>query len=647
MSLSTSKYGYVVDPLFAITDETGKTISNGYIRVFYAGTSTPALTYANYDGTLNEERIQFDNSCRCATLVIASNDYLYKVCVYDNKHSQDNPIFTLDYVPVAFNTAQFIEDAVNEWLVEHPGATTTVNYTITNRIYNTVSEMVADTTIEVGTKCKTLGYYSVNDGGGAQYEIVLESSGTGHRVAVSNNLYALLIENGRAVINQYGCRNGDDISAVLQGIINRAANEGLYHIDAYDLNCKVLTPITTTAINAYKAIPFTIDFHGSKLVGEDNVFIDGHDAALTCLNVQNVFLEGFSKCFYYNLFVSNSTLRNIQFKNCSCFIDAEDCYTMILENIQCFNDSDFVSTTTEKVAYLFRRRSNASRLVNCTTGAGYDANVYITESQDMSFQHCIINNVVLYYTNSVKFDSCYFEKSDPSVVGVRFHGQNDNVTFTNCWCNIHAVMAHGYKGDGGFARNITFESSNTLYENNAIDGTRIFNESSINDYGRIYFPSVNVDSVTSQEETSTLMTYHNIGEHMIIDRTGFKRDANGRIYELAMVPNPRMTTRGNFRDHGSNVLDAELENVSNTIVITTKLKYTKSQLIFVRFEWVDGVGSYSRVGFVMDETFNEIGAAGRGQVAVSHDANNNVVITLTGEGTGQQYPQFLYFNLLA
>ena len=107
MPLSTTSYGYVVDPLLALTNEKGKTISDGYIRVFFAGSSTPAPTYANYDGALNEENIQLDNSGRCATLVIASNKHLYKVCVYDKKHSPDNPLFTLDNVAVTVSSAEF------------------------------------------------------------------------------------------------------------------------------------------------------------------------------------------------------------------------------------------------------------------------------------------------------------------------------------------------------------------------------------------------------------------------------------------------------------------------------------------------------------------------------------------------------------
>ena len=98
MSLSTTQYGYIIDPLVPLTDGTGRTISNGYVRVFVAGTSTPVITYANFDGTANQERIELDNSGRTATKVIGSKGSTYKVCVYDAEHSQETPILTVDKV---------------------------------------------------------------------------------------------------------------------------------------------------------------------------------------------------------------------------------------------------------------------------------------------------------------------------------------------------------------------------------------------------------------------------------------------------------------------------------------------------------------------------------------------------------------------
>ena len=100
MPLSTTQYGFIIDPLVPLTDDTGRTISNGYVRVFMAGTSTPVITYKNFDGATNEETVQLDNSGRTAYPVIGSKGSTYKVCVYDAEHSQEDPILTVDKIAV-------------------------------------------------------------------------------------------------------------------------------------------------------------------------------------------------------------------------------------------------------------------------------------------------------------------------------------------------------------------------------------------------------------------------------------------------------------------------------------------------------------------------------------------------------------------
>ena len=98
MSLSTTQYGYIIDPMVPFTNASGTTIRNGYVRVFMAGTSTPVITYKNFDGATNEETVQLDNSGRTAYPVIGSKGSTYKVCVYDAAHSQETPIKTIDKV---------------------------------------------------------------------------------------------------------------------------------------------------------------------------------------------------------------------------------------------------------------------------------------------------------------------------------------------------------------------------------------------------------------------------------------------------------------------------------------------------------------------------------------------------------------------
>lgn len=100
MALSTTQYGYIIDPMVPFTDGKGNTIKDGFVRVFGAGSSTPVITYRNFDGAENQDLIELDNSGRTKTSVIGSKGLTYKVCVYDKMHSQESPILTVDKVSV-------------------------------------------------------------------------------------------------------------------------------------------------------------------------------------------------------------------------------------------------------------------------------------------------------------------------------------------------------------------------------------------------------------------------------------------------------------------------------------------------------------------------------------------------------------------
>src|SRR5574344_21837 len=100
MALSTTQYCYIIDPMVPFTDSKGETIKDGFVRVFVAGSSTPVVTYRNFDGAANQDLIELDNSGRTKTSVIGSKGLTYKVCVYDKMHSQESPILTVDNVSV-------------------------------------------------------------------------------------------------------------------------------------------------------------------------------------------------------------------------------------------------------------------------------------------------------------------------------------------------------------------------------------------------------------------------------------------------------------------------------------------------------------------------------------------------------------------
>lgn len=72
---------YLTDPNNQFVTRNGVPAAYGFIRVFYDGTDDAALTYSNFDGAVNPDRIVLDNNGRA--VIIATVDEAYRTEVYD------------------------------------------------------------------------------------------------------------------------------------------------------------------------------------------------------------------------------------------------------------------------------------------------------------------------------------------------------------------------------------------------------------------------------------------------------------------------------------------------------------------------------------------------------------------------------------
>lgn len=73
---------YLFDPNKQFQDKSGKNNVNGFIRVFINNTDDRAVTYKDFDGTLNEADIRLDNNGRA--IVIVDDSKTYRIEVYDS-----------------------------------------------------------------------------------------------------------------------------------------------------------------------------------------------------------------------------------------------------------------------------------------------------------------------------------------------------------------------------------------------------------------------------------------------------------------------------------------------------------------------------------------------------------------------------------
>lgn len=125
----------------------------------------------------------------------------------------------IDYID---NQGKPTQEQVNKWLDEHPSATTTVDYSITTKVYGNITQLENDSSLSIGDKCKTLGYYAENDGGSAYY--IIKNAPSGIYETLNNGLYAeLIVIDSSISILQVGAKKNDssfDNSSILIRLLN-------------------------------------------------------------------------------------------------------------------------------------------------------------------------------------------------------------------------------------------------------------------------------------------------------------------------------------------------------------------------------------------------------------------------------------------
>lgn len=340
-----------------------------------------ASEYQGYNLDELAEKVEFavralDDESQGDTTQALLSTHLY----VDRKFSvRDNAIHINDpnYEPFAGEKwvepyfANMIAKKTEDWLNEHPDATTTVEDGSINAskltddlrtkmasFYDSVSDLIEDVDLIDGAVAITLGYYSKNDGGGAVYKITGDSNNIDNVLCVScrNGLTAVLQTGNNCNALQFGCDNTGtrDCSAIINAISEYIIKNYPVEFINGDRGCGggvVFFPKGTYLISerlvAVKYIKYIGDYHNTVFMqGETGIACFKYDPDNTGtydggmgkgwdITLENIIFKNFSVgCDFINS--KHLTIKNCKFLGGNTGISIRLGVDVLIENVMCY-----------------------------------------------------------------------------------------------------------------------------------------------------------------------------------------------------------------------------------------------------------------------------------------------------------------------
>lgn len=239
--------------------------------------------------------------------------------------------------------------------------------------FNSVAEMKAYN-LQVGSMAITNGYYSSNDGGGAEYYITNSVSSTEYQEELINNLYATLITKESTIPEIFGAKgdgiNNDTLSLekMFSSNSNNFKGKNNYKFNSITINNKKLINISGGTFEGH------LTFNNCEIVLLNDIeFLSGNsnfDEIINCSSCDKVIVKN---CKFDGKLI-NDTTKGLKITNSIDF----ECVNSNFDNFDGKTDVDVLPNGN----------SAGSNTRNQTTG------IFLSEITNISIKRCNFYNIL-------------------------------------------------------------------------------------------------------------------------------------------------------------------------------------------------------------------------------------------------------------
>ena len=482
--------------------------------------------------------------------------------------------------------------------------------------YDTVADMKADTKLKAGDMAVTKGYYSANDGGAGEYEIVNDGTLTDNGGSVhtlNNNLKAVLICDNGITLKQFGAYGDgthDDTLALTNAInflknkfINNNSCEQLSLIlnartylvsstiqlpvyiklvvnDNVIIKSSVSTGATlwinsgdfTLTGNTTDTIGFNLNKDiiggtGSLSIERNNLWNDVNNSSSTSIGVligDSSFNSNYMKVARFVIKHLNVTGFNVGIK-----LNEQNTYLLTFDNVRLeLNRYNFIFGTS---GITYNNSGENISFYKCTFATSYNAFINNTPNGDgsINFNECSFdfNGNVLLLNNGLHavFNSCHFE-------GIGYTGNPNLLTNSSNTTGFGSLVYNNFTATSHVHNSIIEINSPNLYlaTSNITKLFRSTDSTSVyplivkfDSKQELTYKSYNFENVLINDENSIVNDYNCRLRNSVTPSIVY--DKNDTIGTLSGIPND--TTLSSLSNYDLNIINAD----GVTVDTSTKL----------------------------------------------------------------------------